>query len=230
MFDKKYLVTAAIVGLCSFGSSSSMAFDFHLGRHSIEPLIATSHSNSLHLIADESEEKELSKSEKFIDEMGKKAISFLSDTSLSQDQKRSRFQSLLKKNYDMKTIGRFALGKNWSLANEAQQAEYLKLFEKMVVDVYSKRFDEYQGQRFEVRSSRDIGKSDKLVNTVILPDSGPEIDVDWRVRDKNGKQQIIDVVIEGVSMSLTQRSDFSSVIQRGGGGSIEPLLDHLRNR
>jgi phospholipid transport system substrate-binding protein len=161
--------------------------------------------------------------------MGKTAISFLSNDALSKNQKREKFRVLLKKNYDMKTIGRFALGRNWSLATDAQQVEYLKLFEKMVVDVYSQRFDEYKGQLFEVRSSQAVGKKDQLVNTVILPDSGPEIDVDWRVRHKNGKSQIVDVVIEGVSMSLTQRSDFSSVIQRGG-GTIEPLLENLRNR
>jgi len=53
------------------------------------------------------------------------------------------------------------------------------------------------------------------------------VKVDWRVRNSNGTLQIIDVVIEGVSMSLTQRSDFSSVIQRGG-GNVEALLEHLR--
>jgi len=39
--------------------------------------------------------------------------------------------------------------------------------------------------------------------------------------------KVIDVIIEGVSMSLTQRSDFSSVIQRGG-GDIQILIDHLK--
>lgn len=227
MFNKKYLFTACTIVLCGLGSSATLALDFN---QSVESFIVTPHTNSIHVVSSDAEIKQLSKSEKFIDVMGKKAISFLSDASLSQDQKRSKFKVLLKKNYDMKTIGRFALGRNWSLANNSQKDEYLKLFEKMIIDIYAQRFDDYKGQRFEVRSSRDIGKSDKLVNTVILPSSGPEVDVDWRVRDKNGKQQIVDVVIEGVSMSLTQRSDFSSVIQRGGGGSVEPLLDHLRNR
>ncbi|MEM9469200.1 MAG: ABC transporter substrate-binding protein [Pseudomonadota bacterium] len=176
------------------------------------------------------QEKTLNPTEQFIDSMGKTAISFLGNESLSKSQKRAEFEKLLRKSYDLKTIGRFALGKNWNLATETQRDEYFKLFEKMVVEVYSDRFDEYQGQLFEVRSSRDIGKSDILVNTVILPETGPEIDVDWRVREKNGSRKIIDIVIEGVSMSLTQRSDFSSVIQRGGGASIEPLLVSLRSR
>ena len=48
-----------------------------------------------------------------------------------------------------------------------------------------------------------------------------------RVRERGGSMKILDVIVEGVSMSVTQRSDFSSVIQRGG-GNVDVLLDHLR--
>lgn len=51
----------------------------------------------------------------------------------------------------------------------------------------------------------------------------------WRVRQKADKIGIIDVVVEGVSMSLTQRQEYSSVIQRNG-GDITALLDLMRQR
>ena len=75
--------------------------------------------------------------------------------------------------------------------------------------------------------SVQAGKNDVLVTSYIVPDAGSKVQVDWRVRNKNGSYQIIDVIIEGVSMTMTQRSDFSSVIQRGG-GDFEVLLAHLR--
>ena len=53
--------------------------------------------------------------------------------------------------------------------------------------------------------------------------------VDWRVRPRGDGLKVIDVAVEGVSMSVTQRSEFSSVIQRGG-GQIESLLQTLRQR
>ncbi len=167
------------------------------------------------------------KAKSFIDKMGSDAISFLDDNSLSKTQKQEQFRILLSRNFDMDTIGRFALGKNWRSASEAQQKEYLNLFENMIVRVYSSRFNEYDGQNFTVSSARDIGKSDTLVTSYIIPPSGSKVQVDWRVRHKNGSYKVIDVIIEGVSMSLTQRSDFSNVIQRGG-GNIEVLLKHLR--
>ena len=167
------------------------------------------------------------KAKALIDKMGQDAISFLKDDSLSDSQKQAKFRTLLNRNFDMKTIGQFALGKNWRSASAAQQKEYLSLFENMIVRVYSSRFDGYEGQGFDVASFRDTGKKDVLVTSYIVPPSGSKVQVDWRVRNKNGSMKVIDVIIEGVSMSLTQRSDFSSVIQRGG-GNIDVLINHLK--
>lgn len=163
----------------------------------------------------------------FISNMGNKAIGFLSNDSLSQTQKEREFDKLLNRHFDMDTIGRFAAGKNWRSATSAQQSEYQKLFKNMIVRVYSGRFNDYNGQGFDVSGYKDSGKKDVLVTSYIIPSGGSKVQVDWRVRNKGGDYQIVDVIIEGVSMSLTQRSDFSSVIQRGG-GKFEVLLDHLR--
>jgi len=167
------------------------------------------------------------KAQDFINSMGKDAIAFLGDTSLSNARKQEKFRTLLQSSFDMAGIGRFALGRHWRSATAEQQAEYQKLFEKMIVDVYSSRFGDYNGEKFFIDGSRADGKKDILVNSSIVPNGGSKIKVDWRVREKNGQMKVIDVVIEGVSMALTQRSDFSSVIQRGG-GKIDVLLDHLR--
>jgi phospholipid transport system substrate-binding protein len=168
-----------------------------------------------------------SQAQTFIDTMGKEAVGFLSDESLSQSQKQQQFRTLLTRNFDINTIARFALGRYWNTASEAQKKEYLKLFENMIVRVYSGRFDEYNGQKFNVSSASSTGKNDMLVTSYIVPPSGSKVQVDWRVRERNGSLKVVDVIIEGVSMSLTQRSDFASVIQRGG-GDIDALLKHLR--
>lgn len=166
---------------------------------------------------------------KFIDGMGARAIGFLGDEKLSQDQKEAEFRKLLRQSFDMSTIGRFALGRYWKTATPAQKKQYQKLFEDMVVDVYSARFEEYNGQGFHVKSARPDTDSDSIVTSFIVPDEGPQIQVDWRVRKKDGGYKIVDVIIEGVSMALTQRSDFASVIQRGG-GNMDVLITHLQDK
>jgi len=163
----------------------------------------------------------------FVDSMAKNAVDFLADQSLSEAQKKSRFRSLLFTDFDMDTIGRFSLGSYWNSTSPAQRQEYLSLFREMIAKVYAQRFESYNGQKFEVRSSRADGEKDTLVSSVIVPNDKPEVQVDWRVRYKDGHYKVVDVVVEGVSMAVTQRSDFSSVIQQGG-GDIKVLLDHLR--
>jgi len=163
----------------------------------------------------------------FIEGMAQRALDFLSNDKLSHDQKKGEFKKLLQNSFDMDTIGRFSLGRYWREATPAQQKEYLRLFNNMVVKVYSNRFKDYKGQKFDVRSNRPEGDLDTVVTSFIIPQSGEPVQVDWRVRYKNKSYQIVDVIVEGVSMSVTQRSDFSSVIQRGG-GDVQVLIDYLK--
>lgn len=165
----------------------------------------------------------------FVTNMADKAISFLGNDSYSQNQKEAEFRRLLKNSFDMKTIGRFALGRYWGTATPQQQQEYLSLFESMVVDVYAARFNEYKGQKLEVASARPDNNDTLVTSYIVAPTGGDKFQVDWRVRNKGGTYKIVDVIIEGVSMSLTQRSDFSSVIQQGG-GDVQALLVHLRGK
>lgn len=163
----------------------------------------------------------------FVGTLTNRGLSFLGNEKLSQDARTREFKKLLEDGFDMKTIARFALGRYWREATDKQKKEYLSLFQKRIVDVYSARFSEYDGQNLEIEGARPQGKSDVIVSSTIVGDEGPSVKVDWRVRYKNGSYKVIDVMVEGVSMALTQRSDFSSVIQRGG-GNIDVLLEHLR--
>lgn len=165
----------------------------------------------------------------FIDKMAHRALGFLADSGMTQDQKRREFGKLLQDSFDMDTIGRFTLGRYWRVSTKQQRDEYLRLFKVMVVNVYSSRFKEYTGQRFEVRGARQDGDKDAVVSSFLIPQEGPEIQIDWRVRRKDGRYKVVDVLVEGVSMSVTQRSDFAAVIQRGG-GDVQVLISYLKQQ
>lgn len=167
--------------------------------------------------------------ENFVGSVADRGIGFLSNQSISHSKRQASFRKLLKDSFDLKTIARFSLGRYWKTATEAERREYIKLFQDMIVGVYSSRFGEYNGEKLEVVGSRAEGKRDILVNSVIIPSNGSEVQLDWRVRYKDGRYKVVDVIVEGVSMAVTQRSDFSSVIQRGG-GKMDVLLVHLRQQ
>jgi len=220
----KIFLTLAVTSAAFCFATKGYAFDVHAPSSERIPL--ESHLQHFISVSEENTQVTLG-AQSFIEGIASSGISFLSDESLSDEQRASAFRKLLHESFDMKTIGRFALGRYWRTSTEKERREYLKLFEEMVVDVYSRRFSDYDGHRLEVTKARPTGKSDAIVVSYIVPESGPKVTVEWRVRYKRGKYKVVDIIVEKVSMSLTQRSDFASVIQRGG-GQVEVLLAHLR--
>ncbi|HBM91160.1 MAG TPA: toluene tolerance protein [Rhodospirillaceae bacterium] len=166
----------------------------------------------------------------FIQHLGDEAIEILKKKDLTKEQRNKTFRNLLDGKFDLKTIARFVIGRNWRSATPAQQIEYLDLFKKLVVKTYSDRFSLYAGEGFKVRSVSPEGRRDFIVKSDIThPDGSKPTVITWRVRQKDSQMGIIDVVVEGISMSVTQRQEYSSVIQRNG-GNIESLLSMMRQR
>jgi phospholipid transport system substrate-binding protein len=208
-----------VMALTAFGATGAHA-------HVSSSTAAPAHESAAMIPADANMGKG---AQNFIDNMATRGIEFLGNPKMDEGAKKKEFAKLLRDSFDMETIGRFALGTSWRRMTEAQRKEYLGLFREMVINVYSARFSDYKGQKFETRSNRTIDDKDTLVTSFIVPADGPEVQVDWRVRYKDGRYRVIDVIVEGVSMSVTQRSDFAAVIQRGG-GDVQVLLAHLRGQ
>ncbi len=163
----------------------------------------------------------------FIHQLGNQAIAALRTPDLSLEQREARFRGLLVAGFDLDLIGRFVIGKYWRLATREQQSDYLALFSEFVVQTYSARLGGYAGETLTVVGARQANDKDVVVRTRIDRPSGPPIVAGWRVRITGERYRIIDVMVEGISMAVTQRSEFAAVIQRNG---IEGLLAILRAR
>jgi phospholipid transport system substrate-binding protein len=167
--------------------------------------------------------------QKFIDSVAARGIGFLADQKTTPADQQRAFRNLLRESFDLPTIGRFALGKYWRGASAAERQEYMRLFENLVVDVYSARFASYNGQRLVTTQAIPTDQGDVIVKSQIIPaGQGEKINVDWVVRPGANGMKIVDVVVEGISMAITQRSDFSAVIGRAG-GDVSTLIAHLKN-
>jgi phospholipid transport system substrate-binding protein len=166
----------------------------------------------------------------FVQGLGDQAIQIITDKGLSPTDREQRFHAMFVNSFDVPAIGRFVLGRYWRTATDPQKTEFLKLFEDMIVKTYNNRFTEYKGELFSVVGARQEGDSAMVTTNVAQPNGRQPVKVDWRVlKPKDGKLKIVDVVIEGVSMSVTQQQEFGSVIQRNG-GQIEGLLATMRER
>ena len=167
--------------------------------------------------------------QKFISGLSSDAIGSLTGSSVTQAERETRFRSLLESHFDMPGISKFTLGRYWKLASEPQQAEFQKLFETLLVQSYAKTFAQYGGEKFQVTKSWADGDGSVVVNSHVDRPNGDVIHLDWRVADQANTMRIIDLVVEGVSLRATHRSDFASAIQSNG-GTIAALLDLLRQK
>lgn len=166
---------------------------------------------------------------KFIQSLADRAISTLTVQGISKEERRQRFRSFLNDDFAVNAIGKWVLGKYWNQATEEQRAEYQRLFENLLVVTYADRFADYKGEKLAVLDTVVKDSVDVVVYTQIDgPDSPEPLKVDWRVRAKEGKYKIIDVMVTGISMGQTQRSEFASVIHKNG-GSIDKFLEEMRD-
>ena len=165
----------------------------------------------------------------FIEMLGTQAINVAADKQKSSEDKSQEFRTLLKQGFALPTIGRFVLGRYWRQSSDEQKARYNSLFEDYLVATYTNRFNEYSGETFKVVDEKPSGERAMLVTTKVYRPQGAEVVVGWQVVSDDGGYRIVDVIIEGISMSLTQRSDFASAIQSNG-GSIDGFLDSLERK
>jgi phospholipid transport system substrate-binding protein len=163
----------------------------------------------------------------FIQKLGNDAIKELTDPGIPQAEREARFRRLLVDRFDMAAISKFVLGRYWRSTNEAQRAEFQRLFVDFVVESYSVRFSDYLGQGVKVAGSSAEDNGTIVVHSNIDMSSSENIRVDWHLRPLDGSFAIVDIVAEDVSMAVTQRSEFASVIRDRGG--VNGLIEALRN-
>ena len=165
----------------------------------------------------------------FVSGLAQRTIDVLLSTR-SQAEREAKFHELVDQAFDVPAIARFVLGPYWRTATDAQREEFQKLFETYIVHVSAVRFGGYSGEQLKVTGSRPEGDKTVFVKSqIVRVGNAPPVNADWRVVKTDRGLKIVDVIVEGVSMAVTEREEFSSVIQRGG-GQVEVLLRELRER
>jgi len=169
-------------------------------------------------------------SRQFIQVMADQVIQSLSADGLTQAERVKRFRVLFNDSFAVESIGKFILGGYWRKANDYEQKEYLSLFEDLMVISYVDRFGSYAGEALKLKNARTENETTVTVfSEVKRPGGAKPIHVDWRVVTNGTIYKVWDVVVEGVSMSSTMRSDFRSIIRQKN-GKISGLIDELKKK
>jgi phospholipid transport system substrate-binding protein len=163
----------------------------------------------------------------FINHLGQQGLQVLGP-SVPPPQRAARFRQLLDNDFDLPDLGRFVLGAAGRTMSPVAQQEFLPLFRDYLVQAYTARLGQYAGAPFHVTGTRPNG-GETVVSSQVMRSGGNPISIDWHVVDHGGRLLVSDVVVDGVSMKVTHRNEFASIIQRNG-GHPEALLPALRQQ
>ena len=111
------------------------------------------------------------------------------------------------------------LGRHWKSATNEQRAEFSAIFLDFIARVYASRFDSYSygGEQFTVRSVIADESGDKIVRSQVARPSGADpVELDFRVRSKDGNHKVVDLYVEGYqhAAALTGPSSARSSIAK----------------
>ncbi|MSO98898.1 MAG: ABC transporter substrate-binding protein [Rhodospirillaceae bacterium] len=163
-----------------------------------------------------------------IEQFAQLGIKDILGVAISRREKTDRFRVLFKDFFDIPSIGRFVLGRFARAASAEDNQKFSTLFEDVIVYTWSRRFAEYKGQTLKVKDSTPDGEDGAVVNSDILGNDGQSFAVSWRLRKRETGFRVVDVIIEGVSMAITYRQEYATVIQQSGG--MAGLLDQMQKQ
>ncbi len=164
----------------------------------------------------------------FVQGIGDSAIRDLTASDISDADRVDRMRALLAEAFDVPEVGRSVLGPFYRQTSPESFAEFLDLYEIYVAHNYAALFKKYRGETIEVVRTTPMDEGEFRVDALIHQISGPPIALEMQVHEVNSALKAIDLRIEGISMPLTHRRQFVSVITRSGDG-VDGLNAALRN-
>jgi phospholipid transport system substrate-binding protein len=164
---------------------------------------------------------------RFIRSVGDQLVAIVNGPG-SAEQKRQELARAIDSYVDVDGVARFCLGRFWRVATPQQRRDYQDLFRKVLIGSISSRIGEYEGVHFTLGRTTPRAEGQSVATTLSGPKRTPT-EIDWVVSQVGGSPKIIDVIAEGTSLRLTQRSDYASFIVRHN-DSVQALVDAMRRQ
>jgi len=130
--------------------------------------------------------------------------------------------------FDLPAVLQESVGASWDTLPPDQQAMLSQAFRRYTVSSYVNSFDNYNGQRFEIKPDTRAVGTEQVVETQIIPRSGDSHELDYVMREGGSGWRAVDVLADGsISRVAVQRSDFRRLLTRGG---AQALAESLRTK
>jgi len=135
------------------------------------------------------------------------------------------FETIFSRYADVPTIARYTLGNEARRATPAQMQQFTAAFRTYIARKYGRRFREFIGGQIEVRDARNVPNGVEVETMAILRGQTP-FRVDFQVSDRSGQVLFFNIIIEGINMLLSERTEMLALLDQRR-GDIDRLIAEL---
>jgi len=157
-------------------------------------------------------------------------IAILNDRELKKperrEERRAKIGEAVEKRFDFEEMAKRSLALHWKDRTPSERAEFVSLFSDLLKDVYLRKVERYEDEKVTYKDERTDGPY-ATVKTIITTTKDVEIPVDYKIFRKNGRWEVYDIIIEGVSLVNNYRTQFNQIIRSG---SYEELVSRLKKK
>jgi len=147
--------------------------------------------------------------------------------SLGYKRRYTRLEPVIRESYDFPKVVRITAGKYWHDLNQAQEAQFVRTFSRLVIATYAHRFDGYSGELFRTVSTKVSRRGRMIVRTVLIKKDHTRVHLDYLLRQRKGQWRIINVIAQGVSDLALKRVEYTTVLRSQG---FETLMARLEEK
>ena len=153
----------------------------------------------------------------------------LRDAELAKDRARRmlRLRELLDPVFDWTAMAQSSLGPHWRKLNDAERAEFVRVFRELLAQRYMQDIDRFRGTEQVLVSGSDQVQDTIQVNTVLVTSSRERIPIDYMLQARSSGLAVVDFAIEGVSLVNHYRATFGRFLVNR---SFAELLAQLKQK
>lgn len=133
--------------------------------------------------------------EEYVRSNANDVLASLNAPGLTAAERRVQFQTYMDEFANLDAVAKFVIGKYAKRFSDEEMEAYLGTFRAYALAVYEFYFNEYRGRDVKVVGSTDRNARDSIVDTEIVRADGQELEVRWRVLNRGGKYQVVDVAL-----------------------------------
>lgn len=164
---------------------------------------------------------------KIIDDAAVRIVAILARKQDPSEKRIAEIEAIAYDLFDFSTMSKLVLARNWRKLSPEQRTEFVREFKRHLSHTYGSRLDRYDQERVDVYGTQVEQRGDVSVKTRIVGGQFDGAEISYRLREQGAEWQIIDVVIEGVSLVSNYRSQFQEVLNTG---TIDDLMAKLRDK